>query len=116
MSASSAVCGVATGVKTVAANTGSMATIGETTLDSVIGADLELLIVQQGGVEVELSSLPPSCDCIPAIIGQSGGHCIDSIWPAESGTQNASAVEGANSAIKTRLTETTLCQTCIVAL
>ena len=110
MSASSAVWGVVTGVKTAAVITGSMATIGETRLDSVTGAGLELLIVQQGDVEVELSWLSPSCVCIPAIIGQSGGHCMEPMGPAESGTQNASEAEGTSSANTTKLAETTLYQ------
>lgn len=110
MSASSAVWGVVTGVKTAAVITGSMATTGETILDSVIGAGLELLIVQQGDIDVELSSLPSSCVCIPAIIGQSGGHCMEPIGPTESGTQNASEAEGANNANSTKLAETTLYQ------
>lgn len=110
MSASSAVWGVVTGVKTAAVITGSMAITGETTLDSVTGAGLELLIVQQGDVEVELSLLPFSCVVIPAIIGQSGGHCMEPIGPAESGTQNASEAEGASSANSTKPAETTLYQ------
>ena len=118
MSSSSVACGIVSGVKTSAASKGSIATTGETMLDSVTGADLELLIVQQGAVDVdvELTWLSSSCVCIPAIIGQSGGHCMDSIWPAESGTQNASTAEGANSATRIRLTETTLCQIRILAL
>lgn len=118
VSASTVVCGAGIAEAATTVFTGSMATTGETMPDSVAGAGLELSILQQGGVvEPELSSaLPSSCICIPAIIGQSGGHCMDSIWPAESGTQNASAAEGANSATRTRLTETTLCQTRITGL
>lgn len=116
MSASSAVRGVATGVNIDAVITGSMATMGEAMLDSVTGAGLELLIVQHGGVELELRLLPSSCVCIPAIIGQSGGHFMEPFGPAESGAQNASEAEGERSAISSKLAETTLYQIRIVSL
>lgn len=79
-------------------------------LDSVTEEGLEFLIAQHGAVELELILLPFSCACIPDIMGQSGGHCMEAIGTAESGTQNASEAEGASSAKSTKLAETTLYQ------
>ncbi len=59
------------------ATSGTTATVGSTTVDSVRGAGRESPMVQQvGGVLVERSG-PPDWDDISAIIGQSGGQCIE---------------------------------------
>ncbi len=77
-------------------------------VDSVIGAAGELLMVQQDCGSLELSTLPCCCACM-AIIGQSGGQCIE-VEPAECGAQSASESDGANKAISTKLAETNLYQ------
>ncbi len=54
--------------------------------------------------------------CIPAIIGQSGGHCIGAADPAETGAQKASETDGAKNAITIRPIATLLNPIRIVAL
>ena len=92
------------------ATSGSTATVGAAIADSVTGAGFELLIVQQGGKAPSVRAVSSCCPCIPAIIGQSGRHCMEAMELVESGTQSASEPKGARSAISTKLAETTLYQ------
>lgn len=58
--------------------TGSMEMTAVTVLDSVTGPGFELLILQQDpGTSDDFISMPSWPIFILAIIGQSGGHCMD---------------------------------------
>ena len=83
--------------------TGSMEPTGGTILDSVTGADFELLMMQHDP--------EPDCRCIPtadlAIIGQCGGHCIGAV---DSGIHIASDSNGSRRTAAKTPVDTNLCQ------
>lgn len=87
---------------------GSSDIVGATVFDSVTGSGCELLNWQQeAGALEKFISMPLCPGLILAIIGQSGGHCIE---PGLSGTHIASDRNGSMTTIAKTPVDTTLCQ------
>jgi hypothetical protein len=88
--------------------TGSTETTVATVFDSVTGAGFELRILQQDpGASDAFIAVPSWPIFILAIIGHSGGHCMDEL---PSGTHIAIDRNGSNTIAARTLVETNLCQ------
>jgi hypothetical protein len=89
--------------------TGSIEKIGATVFDSVTGAGFELLIWQQApGASDDFICMPSwPIFIMLAIIGHSGGHCIDAL---SSGTHIAIDRNGSRIMAARTPVETNLCQ------
>ena len=79
-------------------------------LDSVIGAGREFPTVQHDEGSLAPTSVECFCDCIIAIMGQSGGQCIEGSEAEDSGVHASTVAIGAISTISTSATDSDFCQ------